>query len=26
VVRYRGGFEEEPSWRVWVYNDHAHLG
>ena len=26
VVRYQGGFEEEPCWRVWVYNDHAHLG
>ena len=26
VVRCQGGFEEEPSWRVWVYNDHAHLG
>jgi len=25
VVRYQGGFEEEPCWRVWVYNDHAHL-
>ena len=26
VVRYQGGFEEEARWRVWVYNDHAHLG
>jgi broad specificity phosphatase PhoE len=26
VVRHQGGFEEEPGWRVWVYNDHAHLG
>lgn len=26
VLRYRGGFEEEPSWRLWIYNDHAHLG
>ncbi len=26
VLRYRGGFEEEPVWRLWVYNDHAHLG
>jgi probable phosphoglycerate mutase len=26
VLRYQGGFEEEPSWRLWTYNDHAHLG
>jgi len=26
VLRYHGGFEEEPSWRLWIYNDHAHLG
>jgi broad specificity phosphatase PhoE len=25
VLRYHGGFEEEPSWRLWIYNDHAHL-
>ena len=26
VLRYHGGFEEEPSWRLWIYNDHSHLG
>jgi len=26
VLRYHGGFEEESSWRLWIYNDHAHLG
>lgn len=26
VLRYHGGFEEEPSWRFWIYNDHLHLG
>ncbi len=26
VLRYQSAFEEEPSWRLWVYNDHAHLG
>lgn len=26
VLRYQGGFEEESSWRLWIYNDHAHLG
>ncbi len=26
VIRYHGGFEEEPHWHLWVYNDHAHLG
>jgi len=26
VLRYQGGFEEEPAWRLWIYNDHAHLG
>jgi ribonuclease H / adenosylcobalamin/alpha-ribazole phosphatase len=25
VLRYHGGFEERPSWRLWIYNDHAHL-
>ncbi len=25
VIRYLGAFEEEPSWRLWIYNDHAHL-
>jgi broad specificity phosphatase PhoE len=26
VLRYHGVFEEEPSWRLWIYNDYAHLG
>lgn len=26
VLRYQDGFEEEPAWRVWTYNDNAHLG
>lgn len=26
VLRYHGGFEEPPRWRLWIYNDHAHLG
>lgn len=26
VLRYENGFEEEPAWRLWIYNDHAHLG
>jgi broad specificity phosphatase PhoE len=25
VLRYHDRFEEEPSWRLWIYNDHAHL-
>jgi broad specificity phosphatase PhoE len=25
VLRYQSGFEEEPIWRLWIYNDHAHL-
>ena len=25
VLRYQGGFEEGPCWRLWIYNDHAHL-
>ena len=25
VIQYRDNFEEEHSWRLWVYNDHAHL-
>lgn len=26
VLRYSAGFEEEEArWRLWVYNDHAHL-
>ena len=26
VLRYETGFIEGPRWRLWVYNDHAHLG
>ena len=26
VIRYQDAFEEDPSWRLWIYNDHAHLG
>ena len=26
ILRYRSGFEEDAAWRLWVYNDHAHLG
>lgn len=26
VIRHHRGFEEAPSWRLWVYNDYAHLG
>jgi len=26
VLRYHGGFEKEPTWNLWIYNDHAHLG
>lgn len=25
VLHYRPGFEEKPAWRLWIYNDHAHL-
>lgn len=25
VIEHRDTFEEEPSWRLWTYNDHAHL-
>lgn len=25
VLRYRAGFEEPAKWRLWIYNDHAHL-
>jgi len=25
VIRYQGEFEENPIWRLWIYNDHAHL-
>ena len=26
VLWYQDGFEEEPAWRLWTYNDNAHLG
>ncbi len=26
VLRFQSGFEEDPTWRLWIYNDHAHLG
>jgi probable phosphoglycerate mutase len=26
VLEYQTGSEEESRWRLWVYNDHAHLG
>lgn len=26
VIRYHEIFEQEPRWRLWIYNDHAHLG
>lgn len=25
VLQYRESFEEKPAWRLWIYNDHAHL-
>jgi broad specificity phosphatase PhoE len=25
VLRYHGAFEEEPCWRLWTHNDHAHI-
>jgi len=25
VLQYRDSFEEEAMWRLWIYNDHAHL-
>ncbi|MBN2198037.1 histidine phosphatase family protein [Candidatus Wolfebacteria bacterium] len=26
VLRYYEGFEEQPCWHLWIYNDNAHLG
>lgn len=26
VLKFEPGFEQEPAWRLWTYNDHAHLG
>lgn len=25
VLQYRDSFEEKPMWRLWIFNDHAHL-
>ena len=25
VLQYRESFEKKPAWRLWIYNDHAHL-
>ena len=25
VLRYKDAFEEEPAWRLWTLNDHAHF-
>lgn len=25
ILTYEGGFEQEPCWRLYTYNDHAHL-
>lgn len=25
MIRHQGAFEEAPSWRLWTYNDYAHL-
>jgi glucosyl-3-phosphoglycerate phosphatase len=25
VLQYRESLEEKPAWRLWIYNDHAHL-
>ncbi len=26
VLRYQGGFDSMNNWRLWIHNDHAHLG
>ena len=26
VLHYKAAFEQESAWRLWTYNDHAHLG
>lgn len=26
AIRYADAFEEDPTWRLWILNDHAHLG
>lgn len=26
VLHYQTGFEQKEDWRLWIYNDHAHLG
>ena len=25
ILKYKAAFEEDPCWRLWTYNDHAHL-
>jgi hypothetical protein len=25
VLRYQVGVDQGPCWRLWIYNDHAHL-
>lgn len=25
VIRYSDEFEQDPCWRLWIFNDHAHL-
>jgi len=25
VLTHEGAFEQDPCWRLWIYNDHAHL-
>jgi broad specificity phosphatase PhoE len=25
VLQYRDAFEEDHKWRLWIFNDHAHL-
>lgn len=26
ILRYEAAFDESPTWRLWIYNDHTHLG
>jgi broad specificity phosphatase PhoE len=26
VLHFHGGLDMAPEWRLWIYNDHAHLG
>ena len=25
VLKFEGAFEQDPCWRLWIHNDHAHL-